>query len=79
MEYYAERPVFMSLKDHKENFKNNKMSTPLEDEMHIVSETFLEEINKTLRNHLWQGTSMVMEWFRAIENKKTPVNSISFT
>ena len=54
------------------------MSTPLKDEMHIVSKTFLEEINKTLRNHLWQGPSMIMEWFRAIENEKNPVNSLSF-
>ena len=50
--------------------------------MDIVSKTFLEEINNKLNNHLsykqWHSTSTVIEWFRAIENKK-PVNSLSLT
>ena len=78
MERYAKRPAFISLKDHKENFKHNTkchLINPSKSEMGIVSETFLEKINSKLNNHLcynqWRSTSAVIEWFRAIENKKT--------
>ena len=43
--------------------------------MGVVSKRFLEEINNKLNKHLcynqWRSTSTVIEWFRAIENKKT--------
>ena len=78
MERYAKRPAFISLKDHKENFKHNTkchLINPSKSEMGIVSKTFLEKINSKLNNHLcynqWRSTSAVIEWFRAIENKKT--------
>ena len=77
MERYAERPAFVSLKDHKENFKHNtkcRLINPSKGEMGVVSKKLLEEINSKLNNHLcydqWHSTSMVIEWFRAIENKK---------
>ena len=83
MEGYAEKPAFISLKDHKENFKHNTkycLINPSKGEMGIVSKIFLEEINNKLNNHLcynqWRSTSTVSEWFRAIENKK-PVNSLN--
>ena len=42
--------------------------------MGVVSKKFLEEINNKLNNYLcynqWHSTSTVIEWFRAIENKK---------
>ena len=78
MERYAERPAFISLKDHEENFKRNtkcRLINPVKSEMGIVSKTFLEKINSNLNNHLcynqWRSTSTVTEWFRAIENKKS--------
>ena len=78
MERYAERPAFISLKDHKENFKHNtkcRLINPSKGEIGIVSKKLLEEINNKLNNHLcynqWRSTSTVIEWFRAIENKKT--------
>ena len=44
-------------------------------EMGIVGKTFLEEVNNKLSKHLcydqWCSTSTKIEWFRAIENKKT--------
>ena len=55
MERYAERPAFISLKDHKENFKHNikcRLINPSKDEMGIVSKKFLEEINNKLNNQL---------------------------
>ena len=78
MERYAERPAFISLKDHKENFKHNtkcRLINLFKSEMGIVSKTFLEEINNKLNSYVcynqWRSTSTVIEWFRAIENKKT--------
>ena len=77
MECYAERPAFISLRDHKENLKYNTICRLInlsKNEMVIVSKTFLEEINNKLNNHLcynqWRSTSKVIEWFRSIENKK---------
>ena len=77
MERFAERPAFISLKDHKENFKHNtkcRLINPSKGEMGIVSKKLLEEINNKLNNHLCynqsRSTSTVIEWFRAIENKK---------
>ena len=85
MERYAERPAFISLKDHKENFKHNtkcRLINPSKGEIGIVSKKLLEEINNKLNNHLcynqWCSTSTVIEWFRDIENKK-PVNSLNLT
>ena len=78
MEGYTERPAFISLKDHKQNFKHStkcRLIKLFKGEKCIVSKTFLEEINKKLNNHLcynqWHSTSTVIEWFRSIENKKT--------
>ena len=78
MKCYGERPAFISLKDHKENFKHNTkghLINPSKGKMGEVSKRFLEEINDKLNNHLcynqWRSTSTVIEWFRAIENKKS--------
>ena len=78
MERYAGRPDFISLKDHKDNFKHNtkcRLVNPSKGEMGVVSKTFLEEINNELNDRLcynqWRCTSTVIEWFRAIENQKT--------
>ena len=75
----------ISLKDRKENFKHNtkfRHINPSKGETGIVSKTFLEETNNKLNNHLcynqWRSTPTVIEWFRAIENKK-PVNSLNLT
>ena len=85
MEHYPERPAFISLNDHKENFKHNikcRLINPSKGEMGVVSKTFLEEIDNRLNNHLcynqWCSTPTVIEWFKAIE-KKTPVNSLNLT
>ena len=47
MERYAERPAFITLKDHKENFQSKKpcrLINPSKNEMGVVSKKFLEEI-----------------------------------
>ena len=55
MERYAERPAFVSLKDHKENFKHSTKCShinPSKGEMGVVSKRFLEEIINELNKHL---------------------------
>ena len=83
MERYPKRPAFISLNDHKENFKHNikyHLINPSKGEMGVVSKTFLEEIDNRLNNHLcynqWRSTSTVIEWFKAIEKK--PCKFIKF-
>ena len=68
MERYAERPTFISLKDHKENFKHNakyRLINPSKGEMGVVSKRFFEEINNKLNKHLrysqWRSTFTVIE------------------
>ena len=76
MECYAKRPVFITLNDHKENFKTNqkcRLINPSKSEMGIVSKKYLENIisklNCNLRYSQWRNTSTVIEWFKAIKNK----------
>ena len=64
VKHYAERPAFISLKDHKENFKYNikcVLINPSKGEMDVASKKFLEQINNKLNNHLcynqWHSTS----------------------
>ena len=68
MECYVERPAFVSLKDHKKDFKHNTkccLINPFKGEMGLVNKTFLEEINNKLNKHLcynhWSSTSTVIE------------------
>ena len=76
MECYAKRPAFMTLKDHKENFKSNqkcRLINPSKSEMGIVSKKYLENIilrlNSKLHYNQWRSTSTIIEWFKAIKNK----------
>ena len=75
MECYAKRPAFITLKDHKENFKSNqkcRIIKPSKSEMGIVSKKYLENIisklNSKLQYNQWRNTSTVIEWFKAIKN-----------
>ena len=77
MERYAKRPAYISLKYHKENFKPNtkcRLINVSKVDMGVVSKRFVEEIKNKLNKHLcynhWRSTFTVIEWFRAIENKK---------
>ena len=76
VECYAKRPAFITLKDHRENFKSNKKCRLInlsESEMGIVSEKYLVNIiskwNSKLQYNQWRNTSTVIEWFKAIKNK----------
>ena len=76
MGLYAKKSAFISLQDHKENFRHNtkcRLINPSKYKIGIVSKTFLKEINNKLNNHLcynqWRSISTVIEWFRSIEKK----------
>ena len=76
MECYAKRSAIITLKDHKENFKNNqkcRLINPSKSEMGIVSKKYLENIisrsNSKLQYNQWRSTSTVIEWFKAMKNK----------
>ena len=73
---YDKRPAFITLKDHKENFKSNQkccLINPSKSEMGIVSKKYLENIISKLiskfQYNQWRSTSTVIEWFKAIKNK----------
>ena len=71
------RAAFITLKDHKENFQNNpqvRLLNPTKCEIGRISKKILERIVKQLRKRLklmqWQNTDEVIEWFKALNNKK---------
>ena len=77
MECYAQKEAFITLKDHKENFRNNtkcRLINPAKSEVGIVSKKILERVNKDVKNatqvNQWRNTSTVIKWFSGISNKK---------
>ena len=76
MEAYADRKAFITLKDHKENFRNSlkcRLLNPAKSEVGIVSKNRLEEINAKIRDstkvNQWRSTSSVITWFKNIDSK----------
>ena len=77
MEMYANQSAYVTLKDHKENFKTKlpcRLINPARSEIGIVSEVELGKINKLLTNQIkcnqWRNTQTVIDWFKFIPNKK---------
>ena len=77
MEINARNDCFITLKDHKENFLNNpktRLINPAKNEIGRISKITLEKINEELIDKLkinqWKSTTSVLNWFKAIENKK---------
>ena len=75
VECMAEKPAYITLKDHKENFNINPKShliNPAKSELGKVAKTIVENINKTVREKLhcnqWRNTSNVIDWFQNITN-----------
>ena len=67
---------FITLKDHKPNFKNNpkaRLINPAKNEIGRISKNILDKINHQLRDSLrinqWKDTSEVIEWFLKIPDK----------
>ena len=77
MERYADKQAFITLKDHKYNFRANpkcRLINPAKSEMGHVSKSFLEnavrEVSEKSQLNQWRDTSTVINWFTNIRNKK---------
>ena len=76
MQVNGKEECFVTLKDHKLKFENNKTARlidPAENEIGRISKVILENISKELRNKLqlqqWNNTTTVINWFQKIESK----------
>ena len=76
VECMARKPVYITIKDHKENFNINpkcRLINPANSEFGKVSKIIVENINKTVREKLhcnqWRNTSNVIDWFQNITDK----------
>ena len=76
IEQYNQKKSFITLKDRKENFKNNpkcRLINSAKSEIGIVSKEYIDNINKIIREktnvHQWRNTDPVVTWFQNIENK----------
>ena len=76
MESYASRPAFITIKDHKPNFRNNtkcRLINPAKNEIGLVSKKYLETIIKNVSNKIrvnqWRNTATVIDWFRSLPQK----------
>ena len=77
IEVSACRDSFITLKDHKPDFKNNptyRLLNPSKSEISIVSKTILDGINTKIiqatKVNLWRSTNNAIEWFKTIPDKQ---------
>lgn len=77
----AKQQAFITLKDHKPNFRNKpacRLINPTKPEIGKISKQILEKINTKIRAatgmNQWKNTNEVISWYNRIENK----NSQSF-
>ena len=71
MECYSNQHAYITLKDHKENFRNNtkcRLINPSKSEVGRVSKQYLSDIiadvsRKTEVNQ-WRNTATVINWFK---------------
>ena len=72
----AEKNAFVTLKDHKENFRNNptcRLINPTKSEIgHIsksITERIVKEVAESTQYNQWRNTATVLEWFNGIADK----------
>ena len=77
MECYSDQSAFITLKDHKANFKNNtkcRLTNPSKSEVGLVSKHYLNSIfSKAAEKsgvNQWRNTSTVIKWFENLQNKQ---------
>ena len=76
MECYSDQHAYITLKDHKENFRNNtkcRLINPSKSEVGRVSKKYLNDIiadvsRKTEVNQ-WRNTATVINWFKNLSDK----------
>ena len=71
-----EKPAFITIKDHKENFENNmkcRLINPTKTEIGRVRKYILERINTDIRSkcklNQWKNTKDVINWFSQLRQK----------
>ena len=74
----SKRQAFITIKDHKPNYRNNttcRLLNPTKSEIGKISKQILEKINQTIKSktslNQWKNTSSVINWYKNIPNKKT--------
>ena len=77
IECIAKNKVFVTLKDHKQNFRSAtpcRLINPCKSELGKISKIILENINKTLIEKLnvnqWKNTETVINWFKSVEQNQ---------
>ena len=75
-EVYCQKPAYITLKDHKENFANSpkcRLINPAKSDIGKISKIKLQKINDTIREssslQQWQSTKQAIDWFTSLENK----------
>ena len=74
----SKRDCFITLKDHKGNFREKpqvRTLNPAKPELGKVSKKILEEKIEKIRNtsglNSWKNTDAVVKWFKNLKNKKS--------
>ena len=77
VECYSDQHAFITLKDHKDNFKNNpkcRLINPSKGEIGRISKAYLSNIISTLAGKIgsnqWRNTPQVINWFKNLTHKE---------
>ena len=77
MECYSDQSAFITLKDHKANFKNNtkcRLINPSKSEIGLFSKHYLRSIITVVTEksdvNQWKNTSTAVKWFENLQNKQ---------
>ena len=75
---FPKNQAFITLKDHKENFENApkcRLINPAKSILGRVSKQILESLNEATKRstmvNQWKNTKCVIDWFKALTNKRT--------
>ena len=73
----TERESFISLKDHKPDFRNNpkcRLLVPTKPEIgrisHLILKNIIEVVRQKTKLNQWKNIYACIEWFKLLENKK---------
>ena len=77
IETMTRKEAFVTVKDHKENFKTNpkyRLINPAKSALGKVSKVILDEINERIRDatgyHQWKNSLSIIDWFKKISDKR---------
>ena len=77
VETMAKKQCYITIKDHKANFKDNtkcRLINPAKSQIGKISKKYLQDINDRIRKienlQQWRNTATVIDWFKALKNKR---------